>query len=52
MKEDIQQLAKGLLQEVTDWRRHLHAHPELSFQEEETARFIAGHRSVFLILGL
>ena len=42
MKEDIQQLAKGLLQEVTDWRRHLHAHPELSFQVEETARFIAG----------
>lgn len=42
MKEAIQQLAKGLLQEVTDWRRYLHAHPELSFQEVETARFIAG----------
>jgi amidohydrolase len=42
MKEAIQQLAKGLLQEVTDWRRHLHAYPELSFQEVETARFIAG----------
>ncbi|MFM8372515.1 MAG: M20 family metallopeptidase [Bacteroidota bacterium] len=43
MKEDIQQLANELLPEVTGWRRHLHAHPELSFQEVETARFIAGH---------
>jgi amidohydrolase len=23
------------------WRRHLHAHPELSFEEHETARYIA-----------
>mgnify|MGYP005814633827 CR=1 FL=1 len=23
------------------WRRHIHRHPELSFQEEETSRFIA-----------
>ena len=25
----------------TDFRRHLHAHPELSFREEATAAFIA-----------
>ncbi|PAE06666.1 peptidase M20 [Terribacillus saccharophilus] len=27
--------------EVVEWRRYLHQHPELSFQETETARFIA-----------
>lgn len=26
--------------EVIQWRRHLHQHPELSFQEYETAKFI------------
>ncbi|MGC8476864.1 MAG: amidohydrolase [Acetobacteraceae bacterium] len=25
---------------LTQWRRHLHAHPELSLQEENTARFV------------
>jgi amidohydrolase len=27
---------------MVEWRRHLHAHPELSFREKETADFIAG----------
>lgn len=27
-------------QEVVQWRRHLHQHPELSFQETKTAQFI------------
>lgn len=27
--------------EMTDWRRHLHAHPELGFDCFETARFVA-----------
>lgn len=27
--------------QIVQWRRHLHKHPELSFQEFETARFIA-----------
>lgn len=27
-------------QEVIAWRRHLHAHPELSFEEVETSRFV------------
>ncbi len=26
---------------LTEWRRYLHAHPELSFEEEGTARFVA-----------
>ena len=29
-----------LLGRVTEWRRHLHRHPELSLQEERTASFI------------
>ncbi|WP_342362368.1 amidohydrolase [Terrarubrum flagellatum] len=27
--------------EVVGWRHHIHAHPELGFQETETARFVA-----------
>ena len=26
---------------MVEWRRHLHMHPELSFQEKETSTFIA-----------
>src|SRR5437763_10738081 len=29
-----------LEQQAIAWRRHLHAHPELSFQEVETSRFV------------
>lgn len=29
------------LQKLVEWRRHLHQHPELSFQEVETSRYIA-----------
>ncbi|MCJ7840855.1 amidohydrolase [Lederbergia sp. NSJ-179] len=28
------------LQEIINWRRYMHQHPELSFQETETAKFI------------
>ena len=41
MKETIQKLAADYLPEAIGLRRHLHAHPELSFQEVETGRFIA-----------
>jgi amidohydrolase len=33
---DVEQVAA----EAVVWRRHLHAHPELSFHEHETARFV------------
>lgn len=36
----IQNLAKSLLPELIGIRRHLHQHPELSFQEFETSKFI------------
>jgi amidohydrolase len=37
----IQKLSEDLYPEIRRIRRHLHMYPELSFQEEETARFIA-----------
>src|SRR4051795_7189995 len=30
-----------VLDQVVQWRRHLHRHPELSFHERETAAFVA-----------
>lgn len=41
MKEKIKQLAAGFHAEIVEIRRHLHSHPELSFQEVETGKFIA-----------
>ena len=33
---------ESLTPEFVGWRRHLHAHPELAFEEKQTAAFIAG----------
>jgi amidohydrolase len=33
--------------QVIEWRRHFHRHPELSFQEVETARFVTGQLESF-----
>jgi len=41
IKEQIQALSKDIYNDVVRNRRHLHAHPELSFQETETSAFIA-----------
>jgi amidohydrolase len=41
IKESIQSLALDYHQEIISWRRHLHAHPELSFQEVNTGRYVA-----------
>ena len=30
--------SRELEKEIIQWRRHIHAHPELSFQEHETAK--------------
>ena len=40
LKDKVKQLAKQYKQQVIDFRRHLHAHPELSFKEFETAAFV------------
>lgn len=40
-REKIQSLAESIFQEVRDDRHFLHSHPELSFQEYQTAEFIS-----------
>lgn len=40
LKKQIEALAVSYLSEVIDIRRHLHRHPELSWEETETADFI------------
>ena len=42
IKQQIQELAAAIFDEVVANRRHLHSHPELSFHEVETSAFIAG----------
>ena len=40
LKSEIQQLAKQFFAETVEIRRHLHQHPELSFEEYNTAEFV------------
>lgn len=40
MKQEIKNLAEKILPALSKMRRHLHAHPELSFKEMKTADFI------------
>ena len=40
-KDRIARLAREIHAETVEIRRHLHRHPELSFQEEQTAAFVA-----------
>lgn len=41
------ELAAEVTDDVVGWRRHLHQHPELSFQEKETADFVAQRLASF-----
>jgi hippurate hydrolase len=47
MKNRIKELAKAYAPEFTAVRRHLHSHPELSFQEFETTAFIQQQLTAF-----
>ena len=49
MKERIKKLAQEYHSEVIQIRRHLHAHPELSFEEYNTSKFIADKLKEFRI---
>src|SRR5438105_12499558 len=40
IKEKIKQLASAYANEFIEIRHHLHSHPELSYQEFETSKFI------------
>ncbi len=40
MIEKIKSIAEEIFPMVVSWREHLHMHPELSFEEENTAAFI------------
>lgn len=43
VSSDIRRLVPGDLEaQAIHWRRHLHAHPELSFEEHETSAFVEG----------
>ena len=39
--ESVQQKSVSIAKEVVAWRRYLHAHPELSYKEFNTAKFVA-----------
>ncbi len=45
LKEKIKQLAKSYQEEIIGMRRHIHMHPELSFEEVETGKYIANRLS-------
>jgi len=47
MLSTIQSLAKEVAPKVKTWRRHIHANPELSFQEYETAGFVSARLTEF-----
>lgn len=46
---NIKELVQNTLPAVVSWRRHLHAHPELSDQEKETSAYV---QSVLTELGI
>ena len=47
LKQQVKQLASGMKEELIAIRRHLHANPELSFQEFNTMKFVAGKLKEF-----
>lgn len=47
MLENVKSLAREIAPQVQNWRHHLHANPELSFQEFETSAFISSRLKEF-----
>jgi len=42
LKQRVQQLAASISEEVIGYRRHIHANPELSFEEHNTCKYVSG----------
>ncbi|MFN3535831.1 MAG: amidohydrolase, partial [Brevundimonas sp.] len=40
---EVRELAEAIQPHVVEWRRHLHANPELGFAEHDTAEYVAEH---------
>jgi amidohydrolase len=38
--QTLKELSESVTEQVIEWRRFLHAHPELSFHEENTSQFV------------
>lgn len=49
LQDKIKKLAKQYFQDTIELRRHIHQHPELSYQEVETGKFIAKQLEVYKI---
>lgn len=49
LKEKIKSLAREFAGQITDFRRHIHSNPELSFEEFNTSDFIASKLKEFNI---
>lgn len=47
LKDKILGLGKTYFEDIVAWRRHIHAHPELSMQEYETAAYVAARLDDF-----
>ncbi len=47
IKDKIKQEAQSSMEELVQIRRHLHMHPELSFEEHKTAEFVANKLKSF-----
>lgn len=47
MQHKVRQLAVDFFEDTVAIRRHLHQHPELSFQEKETASFISAQLTAY-----
>lgn len=47
MLHTLKEAANRSAQDLTNWRRHLHAHPEISFAEHETTSWLAKRMGEF-----
>lgn len=47
MNHTTEQLISAAFEDALRWRRHIHAHPDLSFQEKPTADYIASELAPF-----